>query len=64
MVLYSNPAILARPQSERVLAVSNCDGGIQLQLDNGGAHLSAGGRQAAATAEWLGLRQRWILNYV
>jgi hypothetical protein len=56
MVLYSNPAISARGQSERVLAGSNGDSGIQLRLDNGGARLLAGGRLAVVTAELLGLR--------
>jgi hypothetical protein len=53
--LYSNPAISARRQLERVLAGSNGNGDIQLQLDDDGARPLAGGRLAAAMEEQLDL---------
>jgi hypothetical protein len=42
-VLYSNPAMLVRCQSEGVLAGRNSNGGKQLRPDNGSVRPSAGG---------------------
>jgi hypothetical protein len=62
-------ALLARRQSENILAGSNGDGGIgdgsiQLRQDGGSACLSAGGRLTAATAEWLSYQPLWNLIFV
>jgi hypothetical protein len=63
-VLYSNTLIMVRLQLESVLAGGNGDGGAYSCNRTKAALVFSWGESGGGMAEWLGLRRRWILNFV